>query len=102
MPADRVSALLGAPGAIKPNSRPDVISDIWVYTRTISGPTRQVTAEMREVPFIDPLTGRMRSIQEPIYKTERTYFTETTELLMVNGLLTEWKQSLSADHTEYH
>jgi hypothetical protein len=101
MPAERVTALLGAPSEIKPNSGQGITSEIWIYTRDISGPVRQVAAEMREIPYVDPITGIMRTIQEPVFKNQRTYSTETTELLMIDGHLTAWKQKRSAESTEY-
>lgn len=101
LPAESVTALLGPPSEIKPGSGQGITSEIWIYTRNVSGPVRQVAAETRDVPVVDPITGAMRSVPEPVYKNQRTYYTEKTELLMIDGRLVAWKQRRSAESTEY-
>lgn len=101
LPAERVSALIGPPTETKLSTDQGLSSEIWTYTRTIAGPVRQVAAETRDVPVVDPITGAMRTVPEPVYKNQRTYYTEKTELLMIDGRLVAWKQRRSADSTEY-
>lgn len=101
LPAERVSALFGAPSELRPNSDQGIASEIWIYTRAVTGPMRQVAAETRDVPVVDPITGAMRTVPEPVYTNQRTYYTEKTELLMINGRLVAWKQRRTADSTEY-
>lgn len=97
LPSAEVIALLGEPQERKRITREGVEAWIWIYQRTYSGPKRQVTTSMREVPYVDPITGVMRMLQEPVYEIESTYITETTELLLHAGLLLEWKQHRTTD-----
>lgn len=94
--ADEVKSLLGDPKQIKPYVAEGITSEIWVYERIVPGPTRQVPTGTREVPFIDPISGTMRMLQEPIYENEVISIVETTQLLMFAGRLAEWTQSREA------
>lgn len=97
--AAEVRFLLGAPAEIKRVESAGITSEIWTYRTSVPGPARQVAAEMQDVPFVDPVTGIMRMIKEPIYKLEQTRINETTDLLMIKGLLVEWKQLRTAERT---
>lgn len=99
--AAEVRARLGEPLEIKTQHAAGIVSEIWVYQRTLPGKPRQVAAEMQEIPFVDPVTGVMRMIKEPVYKTEQTMITEHTELLMIRGLLVEWRQTYTSDKKYY-
>lgn len=99
--AAEVRARLGAPLEIKTQHAAGIVSEIWFYQRTFPGKPRQVAAEMQEIPFVDPVTGVMRMIKEPVYKTEQTMVTEHTELLMIRGLLVEWRQTYTTDKKYY-
>jgi hypothetical protein len=90
---DEVKSLLGSPKKIEPYVAAGLTNEIWFYERLVPGPTRQVPTGMREVPFVDPISGVMRMLQEPTYQNEVTSIVETTQLLMIAGALAEWKQS---------
>ncbi len=95
--AARVIALLGEPADKQTVAREGIEVEIWTYTRSITGPKRQVAASMREVPYVHPITGVMSMVQEPVYELESTYITETTELLLHAGILLEWKQQRTSE-----
>ncbi len=93
----QVTALLGAPAAVKPQKAEGVAAEIWTYTRSTRAGARQVSTGTRDVPYVDPITGVMRNLQEPIFEMQATYVIETTELLMLSGVLAEWKQQVRVD-----
>ena len=92
-----VAKYLGPAAEVKPCVSEGAAGEIWVYKTTSPGPTRQIAAAMQEVPFVDPITGEMRTIQEPVFKNELSTITETTELLFIKDLLVEWKQKRFVD-----
>lgn len=97
--AAQIKALLGEPHEIKPFAAKGLISEIWIYQRSRPGKSRQVVARMQEIPYVDPLTGNMRTIQEPVYEHESTTINETFELLMFSGSLASWKQHQETDRS---
>lgn len=97
--ADKLLAAVGEPDERKPFRADEIAAEVWIYKRRIPGAVRQVPSSTRDVPYVDPLTGNMRMLQEPVYSNERTTFDETTELLLINGQLAEWKQWLRESRT---
>jgi hypothetical protein len=60
-----------------------------------------VVTTVRESPYIDPLTGQSRTIREPVYGQEMSYFHETIELLMNGDSLLEWKRSVREEQIRH-
>ena len=75
-----VANYLGPATEVKPFVTAGAEGEIWTYTTVAPGPSRQVAATMRDVEFVDPITGEMRMIQEPVFKNEITTITDVTEL----------------------
>src|SRR5690606_33105378 len=92
-----LKALLGEPKEVRPYVVDGVASEIWVFERRLQGRTRQVVARMREVPYVDPITGVMRMIQEPMHENETTFVIEKMEVLMFSGAVAEWKKSFESE-----
>lgn len=82
---------------MKPFTAAGTEAEIWVYTKTFPGGTRQVSADTIDVPTVDPISGVVGTTKESVYRNERTTVTEVTELLFVRDLLVEWKQKRFAD-----
>ena len=97
MRRSEVANYLGPATEVTPFVNAGAAGEIWIYTNVVPGPSRQIAAAMQEVPFVDPITGEMRMIQEPVFKNELTTITEITELLFIKDLLVEWKQKRFAD-----
>ena len=97
MRRSEVANYLGPAAEVKPFVTAGAEGEIWTYTTVAPGPSRQVAATMRDVEFVDPITGEMRMIQEPVFKNELTTITDVTELLFIKDLLVEWKQKRFAD-----
>lgn len=87
----------GEPKEVRPFVVDGVTSEVWVFERRIPGKTRQVVVRMQEVPYVDPITGVMRMIQEPVNENETTTVIETTEVLMFSGVVAEWKKSFDSE-----
>lgn len=96
MPATQVRELLGLPAEVTPSVTAGVKSEIWTYRESYPGKTQSVPGEMQEIPYVDPISGEMRMIKQPILRTEITRIAETTELLLIEGKLIEWKQRREA------
>jgi hypothetical protein len=93
MTTEQVRNLLGQPAEIKPFKTGEIGAYVWTYRRSLNSGVRQVTTGMREVPYIDPLTGATRTMREPVYSNEIIVIHETVELLMFQDRLAEWKRS---------
>lgn len=92
MTADQVREVAGKPGRIKPLKKEGLVAEVWFYNFDKVTEVKDIAARIREVPYIDPLTGRVRMVPEPAYSQQRTVLTETTELLMIDGTLTGAKR----------
>ncbi len=97
MPGAELKTLLGEPKEVRPFVVDGVTSEVWVFERRLQGKTRQVVARMREVPYVDPITGVMRMLQEPVQENETTTVIETIEVLMFSGIVAEWKKSFDSE-----
>ncbi len=97
MPAAQVRELIGAPRRVKAIKREGVAAEVWFYSYRAPAGVRQVVTGTREIPYVDPITGVMRSIPEPIYSQERVYLEETTELLIVEGTLAASRRYRASD-----
>lgn len=89
MTADQVRAALGEPIQVRPMQSPG--AEIWVYRRTAARDVRMVPLKMQDIPYVDPLTGQQRTIQEPVYSQEVRTVEEELNLLLYQGKLVSWK-----------
>lgn len=97
MSAEDVRHLWGEPVEVKPMEAPGSnVAEVWVYRYfdTVSSGTSIVGTT--DVPIFDPFTGETRMVQEPRYEATTSRVRVTTELLMFNGQLTNWKRSTEA------
>ena len=90
----QIEQVLGKPAEIRPMHAGEHDAEVWIYLRQGDPVVRQVTTGMREVPYVDPLTGVQKTLSEPIY----AYVTETPRLelrlLVFQGSLVHWRQSV--------
>ena len=82
----------GEPVKIAPFTAPEGKAEVWTYHRTTDAGTRQVQSGMREVPYHDPFTGAVGTIQEPVYSQEIVTWADEIELLMFQDRIVEWKR----------
>lgn len=87
MSAEEVVAILGEPNAKTKDSDGDGRVEVWVYLRPINTSVRQVAASMASVPWVDPVTGELRYISEPVIGMQRTEFVEELRLRLDDGRL---------------
>lgn len=97
MPAATVRELIGAPRRVKTLKREGVEAEVWFYSYRKQTGVRQVVTGTREIPYVDPISGIVRAMHEPIYNQERVYLEETTELLIVEGTLAGSRRYRTAD-----
>lgn len=90
MPAADLLAMLGEPKQIRPLDPPRDGFEVWVYSRQSTNVELKVTGT-QEIPHVDPLTGMQTFIIDPIYNPESTTIKETTEFLIVNDQVADWK-----------
>lgn len=92
MTRDEVRALLGEPREARRMESGDGIAEVWTYVRDAGTQTNLVAATMRDVPYVDPITGVMRNIQEPEYTREILDLRTELSLLLFGGRLLSWKE----------
>ena len=93
MTAKQVEDRVGRPDEIAPfPNDTGAQSEIWVYIRSVPVAFREIVGGERIVPYVDPITGEMKEIREPIFRNETVHAEQRIELLMVEGLFVEWKQ----------
>lgn len=87
-----VRARLGEPAEVRSKEVNGVTTETWIYRRIVPGPAREVAVTTREVPYVDPITGKSRTTKELISKLENTEIEETTGLIFAQGILMDWRQ----------
>jgi outer membrane protein assembly factor BamE (lipoprotein component of BamABCDE complex) len=82
MYAEQVRTLLGEPAEIVIGTGDDQVQETWTYVIQHRPTYRNVVAEMRSVPWVDPITGEMKTISEPINDQQRIDREETLTLVL--------------------
>lgn len=94
--AQQVIELCGSPDKREPfPTELTTRAEKWTYEETLATEQRQVPVSTREVPYVDPITGVQRMLQEPVYELQSIQLVETVELLMLEGQLLNWKSTRS-------
>ena len=86
---------MGQPQRIEPDPRDPENLQVWIYIRERSQVDMR-SMESVEVPYVNPITGEMKTILEPVYKPHTTTNTETLRIYVVNNQVLGWK----ADHKQ--
>jgi hypothetical protein len=89
MTADQVRAALGQPIKVRPMQTSG--AEIWVYRRMTAREVRMVPLKTEDIPYVDPLSGQERTIQEPVYSQEERTVEQELQLLLYEGKLMSWK-----------
>ncbi len=71
---------LGEPKESDPATNANGMRETWVYEVIHAPAYKTVVAEMTEVPYVDPFTGIMRMIEEPVINQQRIQRFETITL----------------------
>lgn len=96
-PVEEVVAHLGEPELKYPLEDYSIDAEVWVYSRTLVTDSRMVLTDTRQVPIVNPETGRITYIEEPIYAPQNETAEEKTELLVVAGKVVKWRRSIDRD-----
>ena len=93
MSAAQVREVVGEPTRIKKVPRAEgVESEIWYYETKVKVGAHEEPLSTRDVPYVNPKTGIQEIIKEPVYTLVHEYLTETTALVLVDGVLTGSKR----------
>ncbi len=92
MTGEQIVEIVGKPNRVKKIKQDGLDAEVWYYTFDKPVNRRQVATSTRDVPYFDPLFDRMKMMKEMVFSQETTYLEETTELLMINGMLAQSKR----------
>lgn len=98
MSQEEVRALLGEPAQIRPLQSPAGNAERWIYRRPREQAVNLQQTSTQAVPYVDPITGEMRTISEPVYSQVTTTVIEETHLLWIKGELEMWQTVHRGDH----
>ncbi|MCB1121514.1 MAG: hypothetical protein KJT03_08195 [Verrucomicrobiae bacterium] len=92
MSAAEVKELLGEPLKVVRTEGQNKVLETWTYedTKEIQ---RQVQAGTREVPYTNPITRETTTITEAITTIKTDRITLVTDLFIIDGILTGWKET---------
>ena len=76
--------------------------EIWVYQRKIVTGVDMVPTRTQDVPYVDPITGQMRTVQEPVYSRETRTSEQVLYLLLFQGRLTSLRINSQAKRDYEH
>lgn len=66
-------------------------AEVWTYRQVTGSYQDQVATGTRMVPRVDPITGVQSDSPEPIYSQQTIEVVRTSDLLIYQGKLVEWK-----------
>lgn len=89
-----VQRVLGDPHKVSPATATNRMEETWIYEIEHPPLYRTIVAEMKSVPWVDPISGEMKSTQEPITNQQRIDRREFIELTFRHGQLIEIKRDL--------
>jgi len=92
MSSVEVLAELGKPAEVKDLERDGALLEVWVYKYTRQSQVDMKQTGTYDVPYIDPITGRQRMIQEPTLMPEITKVLDTFEIVFANEQVVSWNQ----------
>ena len=85
---------MGEPTSKEPPSESSRMREKWVYLREIGVGYKTIVAEMDEVPYVDPFTGQMTTIQQPRQRQQRITTRERVELFFQEDTLVDIQREL--------
>ena len=97
MTRDQVRQALGNPADIVPLKTPSGEVEKWIYRRRVDEQVDQKPTGTQDVPYVDPFTGQMRTIQEPTYSLVTTTVTEVVYVFWSDGELVNWNTVYRGD-----
>jgi len=100
MTAAEVRTALGEPAEVRKMESPG--GEIWVYQRKIVTGVDMVPTRTQDVPYVDPITGQMRTVQEPVYSRETRTSEQVLYLLLFQGRLTSLRINSQAKRDYEH
>ncbi|WP_221032610.1 hypothetical protein [Actomonas aquatica] len=72
---------LGEPQHREPATNATGMRETWVYTIRHAPSYKTIVAEMEEVPYVDPFTGELKMLEEPVLNQQRIQILETITLI---------------------
>ena len=93
MRSTQVAGWLGEPQSVNASST-DPAEEQWIYRTPLPPTYRNVAIEIQEVPWVDPITGEMKIIREPLPGQQRIDGTEILTLTFREGILHQIDRSL--------
>ena len=94
MTRGEVRMLLGEPSGTRPSRTSTAEADVWVY-RHEERVVRQKATDLEAIPFVDPISGVMGSIQEPVYSQETTTLVHVLFVHWNGDALESWRTDAS-------
>lgn len=89
-PVEDLVALLGEPQSIEDYPADPQRVKIWIYQKEKSR-TDMVAFETEEIPYVDPITGEERMIEEPLYKPQTKTSIQIIKVYVIDGKVVGWK-----------
>ncbi len=71
---------LGEPKSTEAASNANGMRETWVYEIIHAPVYKTIAAEMEDVPYVDPFTGQLRYLKEPVLNQQRIQRFETITL----------------------
>ncbi len=95
---EHLRATLGAPAETRPMKSQEGPAEIWTYRRSRTV-VNQVAASTEDMPYVDPFSGEMRTIQRPVYTNETRTVDEELQVLVFDGKVVTWKRASQTSRT---
>ena len=85
---------LGEPKSTIPASESNGMRETWTYEFERAPDYKTVAAVMELVAYVDPITGVLRWIEEPVLNQQRIQIKDTIELTFMGPLLVDVERSV--------
>lgn len=102
MNSAQVEQVAGSPDEVQTTEINGAPAEIWVYTRSGNPVLREVTTGTREVPYVDPISGRDLVRQEPIIGYATVTPSIEVRLVLFRGALISWSEIAREPHVIFN
>lgn len=101
MTGEAVINIIGEPKKIEEKERDGLTFQIWHYKNLYKLEQGLEATSLVEIPYFDPITGEEKTEYVPQYEILTENLVISTELLMFENKLLEWKQKVQST-IDYH
>lgn len=95
----QVELIMGKPDEVRHVANQGSTIDIWLYRRAIGSRVEGIAPTVVEVPWVDPVTGELKLLREPLNSEQRIDFVEELSVYLASGQLADVRRTVMRERS---